>query len=183
MRRSQSCRVPVFPPHQGLILTSTVYRAWPQSRSHWQQQLCLLLNLCPYLSCSFTGEDIFLSDCSVELFALTWPVFKLSHSTSCFLSVVCAVSQSDTAIYIFVGLWDESRWLNVYRYTELMVGKEGRKRPPFIIITIVAKVIDRPLRSRKWGIVEGRTCREGQTGQVARYWPTRCSMPCMSYSV
>jgi len=38
---------------------------------------------------------------------------------------------------------------NVYSYTELTVGKERRKRPLFIIITIAAKVTDRSLRFRK----------------------------------
>ena len=60
---------------------------------------------------------------------------------------------------------------------------EGRKRPLFIIITIAAKVTDRTLRSLKWGVVKGRTCREEQTGQVTRLWPSRYSMPCTSYSV
>jgi len=38
----------------------------------------------------------------------------------------------------------------------------------FIIITITAKVTDRPLRSHKWGVVKGLTCREGQTEQVTK---------------
>jgi len=38
---------------------------------------------------------------------------------------------------------------NIYSYTELTVGMEGRKRPLFIIITIAAKVTDRPHRSYK----------------------------------
>jgi len=36
---------------------------------------------------------------------------------------------------------------NVYNFTELTVGKESRKRPLFVIITIAAKVTDRSLRS------------------------------------
>jgi len=38
---------------------------------------------------------------------------------------------------------------NIYSYTELTVGKECRKRPLFITITIAAKVTNRSLRSRK----------------------------------
>jgi len=38
---------------------------------------------------------------------------------------------------------------DVYSYTELMVGKECRKRPLFIIITTAAKATDRSLKSRK----------------------------------
>jgi len=38
---------------------------------------------------------------------------------------------------------------NVYSYTELMIRKECRKRPLFTIITVVAKVTDRALRSPK----------------------------------
>jgi len=38
-------------------------------------------------------------------------------------------------------------------------GRNGRqkKRPLFIIITIAAKVTDRPLRSCKWGVIKGHT--------------------------
>jgi len=57
-----------------------------------------------------------------------------------------------------------------------------QKRPLFITITIAAKIIDRSLRSRKGGVVKGHTCREGQIEQVTWCWPTRYSMPCMSYS-
>jgi len=35
---------------------------------------------------------------------------------------------------------------NVYSYTELIVGKECRKRPLFIIITIAAKITYTSLR-------------------------------------
>jgi len=38
---------------------------------------------------------------------------------------------------------------DVYIYTELTVGKECRKRPLFIIITIAAKLTDRSLRFLK----------------------------------
>jgi len=38
---------------------------------------------------------------------------------------------------------------NVYSYTELTVGMEGRKMLMFVIITIAAKVIDRPVRFHK----------------------------------
>jgi len=71
----------------------------------------------------------------------------------------------------------------IYSYTELTAGMQCRKGPLFIIITIAAKVTDRPLRSCKWGVIKGRTCREAQTGQATRYWPTRNSMPCPQYSV
>jgi len=43
---------------------------------------------------------------------------------------------------------------NVYSYTELMEGKEHRKRPTFIIITIVAKVTDRRKGSHLQGWVD-----------------------------
>jgi len=38
---------------------------------------------------------------------------------------------------------------NIYNFTELMVEMECRRRPLFIIITIVAKVTNRSLRSCK----------------------------------
>jgi len=44
---------------------------------------------------------------------------------------------------------------NVYIYTELAVGTEGRKRPLLVIITIAAKVTNRSLRSRKQGVKGG----------------------------
>jgi len=53
----------------------------------------------------------------------------------------------------------------------------------FTIITIAAKVTDRPLRFHNWRVIRGRTCRKGQTEQVTWYWPTRYSMPYMSYLV
>ena len=72
---------------------------------------------------------------------------------------------------------------NVYSGTELMIGKECRKRPMFIIITVAAKVTNRALRSCKWGVVKGCTCGEGWTEQMTRCWPARYSMPHTSYSV
>ena len=36
-----------------------------------------------------------------------------------------------------------------------------QKKALFIIITTAAKVTDRPLRSRKWGVVKGRSCGGG----------------------
>ena len=57
---------------------------------------------------------------------------------------------------------------NVYSYTELTVGMEGRKMLMFVIITIAAKVIDRPVRFHKWGVVKGGTCREGRTRLVTQ---------------
>ena len=54
---------------------------------------------------------------------------------------------------------------NAYSFTELVVGIECRKRPIFIIITIAAKVTDRPFRSHKWGVkgshLQGGTDRTG----------------------
>jgi len=72
---------------------------------------------------------------------------------------------------------------NICSYTELMVGKECRKTPLFIIITTAAKVTNRSLRSCKWGVGKGCTCGEGWTRQVTQYWPPRYSMPCTSHSV
>jgi len=43
----------------------------------------------------------------------------------------------------------------VYSFTELVVGKECRKRPQFLVIIIAAKITDRPFTSRKWGVVKG----------------------------
>jgi len=37
--------------------------------------------------------------------------------------------------------------------------------------------------SQDRGVVKGRTCGEGWTEQVTRYWPVRYAMPCTSHSV
>ena len=65
---------------------------------------------------------------------------------------------------------------DVYSFTELVVGMECRRRPMFIIITIAAKVTGRPFRSRKWEVIEGRTCREGRQNR----WPNidQRNIPC-----
>ena len=52
---------------------------------------------------------------------------------------------------------------NVCTYTELAVGMEGRKGPVFVVIAIAATVTDRPFRPHQWGVVKGRTRREGRT--------------------
>lgn len=69
-----------------------------QSGFHQLQLLCLSLNLRPYIV-SFTGEKISGSDCSIKLFALTWSVFKFSHSTGCFL-ISCMRCPSEQYCYL-----------------------------------------------------------------------------------